>query len=279
MNDQPGSSQPTQEQPSWLEKILHTFSNQPKDRKALLDILREAQERELLDAASLGMIERIFQFSDMQVRDVMIPRPQMVIAELDQKPDVFIPKIIASGHSRFPATGSNREEILGILLAKDLLNYCYHGRHSNFEELLRPAVFIPESKRLGVLLDEFRINRNHMAIVVNEYGGIAGLITIEDVLEQIVGEIEDETDIDAEDQIKKYSEKNYTVKAHTEIETFNEYFKSKFSDEEFDTIGGFVTHKFGHLPKRGETITIEKLEFKVLNADNRRIRLLQVTPI
>jgi magnesium and cobalt transporter len=216
----------------------------------------------------------------MQVRDVMIPRSQMTMVQVNQTPREFLPVIISSAHSRFPVCGENPDEVLGILLAKDLLPYMLEGTLDQFDirQCLRKATFIPESKRLNVLLNEFRGTRNHMAIVVDEYGGIAGLITIEDVLEQIVGEIEDEHDAEEDDgNIKPFDDNGYLVKALTPIEDFNAYFDVGFSDDEFDTIGGIVTQHFGHLPAKDESIVIEGFNFKVLSADNRRLRLLQVT--
>jgi magnesium and cobalt transporter len=212
------------------------------------------------------------------VRDVMVPRTQMVVIQHDDSPEEFFPHIIESAHSRFPVIGDNRDEVLGILLAKDLLPYFIKKDQGELDirELLRPAVFIPESKRLNVLLRDFRANRNHMAIVVDEYGGIAGLVTIEDVLEQIVGEIEDEHDIDDDTYIIKHSDMRYTAKALTPIEEFNEQFGVEIPVDGFDTIGGLLTREFGHLPKRGESVTIDKFKFKILRADSRRIFLVQI---
>jgi len=226
------------------------------------------------------MIEGVLQVSEMQVRDIMIPRAQMVVVERDAPLEKIIPVLTASAHSRFPVIGDSRDEVVGILLAKDLLAYFGNNgpRVFNIRDVLRPAVFIPESKRLNVLLKEFRASRNHMAIVVDEYGGVAGLVTIEDVLEQIVGEIADEHDIDEDADIKPYKDDIYTVKALTTVNDFNEYFNADFSDEEFDTIGGLVMQSFGYLPKRGESADIGRFHFRVLHADNRRIYLLRVTP-
>ncbi len=278
-SEHPSSPDTQNEQRSWLERISHFLSGEPKTRTELVEVLRDAEQRKLLSTEALNMIESIFQFSEMQVRDVMIPRAQMVSINVDDSPEDFIPQVIDSTHSRFPVVGENRDEILGILLAKDLLPYCYQGDlNFNLQDLIRPAVFAPESKRLNVLLEEFRIKRNHLAIVINEYGNVAGLVTIEDVLEQIVGEIEDEYDIDEQDLIKKYSPTNYSVKAQTSIEAFNEYFNAKLYAEEFDTVGGLVVHHFGHLPKRGESTEMKGFTFKILHADNRRVRLLQVIP-
>jgi len=264
---------------SWVTRIKQTFMQVPSDTEQLLDMLRTVQHKGLYDSDALAMIEGVLQVDDMQVRDIMIPRSQVVVLARDASPDVLLRTIVESGHSRFPVIGESRDEVVGILLAKDLLLYAFERNDSRFNvrDLLRPAIFIPESKRLNVLLKEFRSNRNHMAIVVDEYGGVAGMVTIEDVLEQIVGEIEDEHDVEEEDTIRKHSEVHYTIKALTPVEDFNDYFKLSFSDEEFDTIGGLVVHQIGHLPKRGERVVIGNLLFKVLRADSRRVHMLQLT--
>lgn len=265
-------------QRSWLERLGQALAGEPKDRQQLIDLLRDAQRRNLLDADALGMIESVLQVSELQVRDIMIPRAQMVVVNRDDTPAEILTVIIESGHSRFPVIGENRDEVVGILLAKDLLRYRLdEAQRFDIREMLRPAVFIPESKRLNVLLNEFRASRNHMAIVVDEYGGVAGMVTIEDVLEQIVGDITDEHDIEEGSFIRRRSETVYVVKALTPVEDFNEYFGTGFSDEEFDTIGGLVTHAFGHLPKRGESVTLSQLRFKVLRADSRRVQLLELS--
>ena len=265
-------------QRSWLERLGQALAGEPKDRQQLIDLLRDAQRRNLLDADALGMIESVLQVSELQVRDIMIPRAQMVVVNRDDTPAEILTVIIESGHSRFPVIGENRDEVVGILLAKDLLRYRLdEAQRFDIRELLRPAVFIPESKRLNVLLNEFRASRNHMAIVVDEYGGVAGMVTIEDVLEQIVGDITDEHDIEEGSFIRRRSETVYVVKALTPVEDFNEYFGTSFSDEEFDTIGGLVTHAFGHLPKRGESVTLSQLRFKVLRADSRRVQSLELS--
>jgi magnesium and cobalt transporter len=264
---------------SWLERLSFALMGEPKDREQLVELLRDAQHRNLLDPDGLAMIEGVLQVSEMQVRDIMVPRAQMVVVERDAPLEKILPKVIESAHSRFPVIGDNRDEVAGILLAKDLLAYsgAEGSKAFNVRDILRPAVYIPESKRLNVLLKEFRASRNHMAIVVDEYGGVAGLVTIEDVLEQIVGEIVDEHDIEEDAYIKKHNDNVYAVKALTPIEEFNRYFFSNFSDAEFDTIGGLVMQRFGRLPRRGEVINIDRFRFKVLNADSRRIHLLQVT--
>jgi magnesium and cobalt transporter len=268
-----------QQQRTWLDKLGQALLKEPKDREQLTELLRNAQQRNLLDSDALSMIEGVLEVSEMQVRDIMIPRTQMVVVNYDVAPEEFLPIIIESAHSRFPVIGDNRDEVVGILLAKDLLAYFADKERAGFNirDILRPAVFIPESKRLNVLLREFRSSRNHMAMVVDEYGGIAGLVTIEDVLEQIVGDIEDEHDIEEDMFIIKHSDTRYTAKALTPIEEFNEAFSTSLHDGEFDTIGGLLTQAFGRVPKRGETITIDHFQFKILRADSRRILLLQIT--
>ncbi len=265
---------------TWFERLSQVFNGgEPRDREQLIEILRHAERRNLLETDSLAMIEGVIQVAEMQVRDIMIPRSQMVVVERDVPPEQFLPTILESGHSRFPVIGDSRDEVVGILLAKDLLHYFAQGGKGHFDirDVMRPPSFIPESKRLNVLLKEFRSNRNHMAIVVDEYGGVAGLVTIEDVLEQIVGEIEDEYDVDEDVYIMKYSDSQYSIKALTPVEDFNEYFGADFSDEEFDTIGGLVLHEFGRLPQRGESIRIGQFKFDVVRADNRRVYLLRLS--
>jgi Putative Mg2+ and Co2+ transporter CorC len=252
---------------------------EPQDREALIELLRDAQRRDLLDADALAMIEGVLQVSEMQARDIMIPRAQMAVVARDDPPEKLISTIVESGHSRLPVIGNNRDEVIGLLLAKDLLRALTESKTAGFNlrEVLRPVLFIPESKRLDALLKEFRASRNHMVIVVDEYGGVAGLVTIEDVLEQIVGEIEDEHDIDEGNFILKHANDRFIVKALTPIADFNEYFGTNYSDAECDTIGGLVMREFEHLPARGETITIGPIHFKVVRADNRRVHRLRVT--
>ncbi len=266
-------------QKSWLERIGQVLVGELKDRQELMVMLRDAQKQGLLDIEALLMIERVLQVSEMQARDVMLPRSQMVVIEDDSTLEQLLPIITESGHSRFPVIGENRDEVVGLLLAKDLLPYFIGDNRDDFvvRDLLRPAVFIPESKRLNVLLKDFRANRNHMAIVVDEYGGAAGLVTIEDVVEQIVGEISDEHDIDEDQLIKEQSEGRYTLKALTPIEEFNEYFQCDFRDACYDTVAGLVMQALGHLPKRDEEVTIGRFRIKVLSADSRRMHLLEVT--
>ena len=279
MNHDESSALPGTPNRSWLEKIGQILAREPQDRKELVEMLRDAAHRHLLDMNSLGMIEGILAVPDLRVSDIMIPRSQMSVIEQDTPLEQILPLVIETVHSRFPVTGENKDTVLGILLAKDLLAYAFKRAEQDFclSKILRPALFIPESKRLDVLLQEFRKNRNHMAMVVDEYGGITGLVTIEDVLEQIVGAIEDEYDTDDAQLIKKYQTDSYAVKALTPIETFNEFFHATLSDIEADTLGGLITRAFGRLPTRGESLFIEPYEFKILRADNRRIYLLEVS--
>ncbi|MDH3979940.1 MAG: CBS domain-containing protein [Gammaproteobacteria bacterium] len=264
---------------TWKTRLKQLLLRVPSNSEQLIDLLRAVQRHNLFDVDALAMLEGVLQVDDMQVRDIMIPRSQVVFLERDASEDVLLRTIVESGHSRFPVIGESRDEVDGVLLAKDMLLYAFErtDRHVNIREVLRPAIFVPESKRLNVLLKEFRSSRNHMAIVVDEYGGVAGMVTIEDVLEQIVGEIEDEHDVEEDYTIRRHSEVHYTIKALTPIEDFNEYFHKEFSDDEFDTIGGLVVHHIGHLPKRGERVVIGNLLFKVLRADNRRVHMLQLT--
>ena len=273
MEDRPSNSLTSSR--SWFERLGNVLMREPKDREQLVELLRDAQQRNLLDADALDMIESVLQVSEMQVRDIMIPRAQMAVVSRDLSADEILPIVIEEGHSRFPVISDNRDEVVGILLAKDLLRYRLDGGSSfDIKDVMRPAVFIPESKRLNVLLKEFRVSRNHLAIVVDEYGGVAGMVTIEDVLEQIVGDIEDEHDIDDDIFIRKRSDTSYILKALTPIEDFNDYFGADFSDEEFDTLGGLLTRAFGHMPKRGESVTLGRFEFDVLRADKRRLHIL-----
>jgi magnesium and cobalt transporter len=244
---------------------------EPEDREQLITLLHSAYEHDLLDADALSMMEGVIQVSEQQVREIMIPRAQMDVIDISQPPDRFIPFVIETAHSRFPVIDGDKDNIVGILLAKDLLRY-YAGEEFNVRDMLRPAVFVPESKRLNVLLRDFRSNRNHIALVVDEYGGVCGMVTIEDVLEQIVGDIEDEYDFDEdEDNIIPDGRGNWRVKAATEIADFNETLGTGFSDEEVDTVGGLVLKAAGQLPKRGDRIEIDDWVFTVLRADSRRL--------
>jgi magnesium and cobalt transporter len=264
---------------SWLRRLVDSLTGEPRDLEQLTEVLEDARERGLIDTDVLAMLEGVLQVSEIQVRDVMVPRSQMVVVQRDEPPEKILPVVIESGHSRFPVVGEDRDEVAGILLAKDLLRYFAQEEDTQFDirEVLRPAVFIPESKRLNVLLKEFRISHNHMAIVVDEYGGVSGLLTIEDVLEQIVGDIGDEYDVDEGEGIRREGERTFSVPALTRIEDFNEAFGTRFSDEEFDTIGGLVLHELGRMPRRGEAIEIGGLELKVQRVDRRRIETLRVT--
>ena len=270
---------PVSNKPTWLERLGALLMREPEDREQLMELLRSSYDRNLLDSDALSMIEGVLQVSEMQARDIMIPRAQMDVINVSEAPDKFIPLVIQTGHSRFPVIADNKDDVLGILLAKDLLRYYAGEEEFNVRDMLRPAVFIPEAKRLNVLLKDFRANRNHMAIVVDEYGGVAGLVTIEDVLEQIVGDIEDEYDFDeTEDDIIADKGGAYRVKAVTGIDKFNAVFHTHYSDEDHDTVGGLVLGRFGRMPKRGEQIGFDGLTFRVLRADSRRLHLLQVEP-
>lgn len=251
-------------------------------REQLLAMLKSSTDKETLSTEALNMIEGVLDVSDMQVRDIMIPRSQMIVIDVDCEIDEVLPLMISSGHSRFPVIGENRDEVLGTILAKDLLPYILpkdKNSRINLKELIRPAMIVPESKRLNILLKEFRISRQHMALVADEYGGISGLATIEDVLEQIVGNIEDEFDIQTTDNIIKINNNAFNVQALTPIDEFNEYFNVEFSDEEFDTIGGVILNSFGYLPVKNETTTIGNFKVKILNADKRRIKLVKIIVI
>jgi magnesium and cobalt transporter len=267
---------------TWLDKLSTLFSDDPNDRQDLKDILREAAERNVVDTETLSILEGALQVSDMQVRDIMVPRSQMVCIKAEESLKEFLPSIIESAHSRFPVLGEDQDEVLGVLLAKDLLPLILNENLENFnvKDLLRAAAFVPESKRLNILLKEFRATRNHMAIVADEFGGIAGIVTIEDVLEQIVGEIEDEHDQDDDDSFITELDNNVRmVKALTTIEDFNQHFETKFDEKEFGTIGGIVIQHFGRVPECDEAITINDWRFKVVNGTGRRINLMEVTPI
>jgi len=267
----------------WWKRVTHNFhGGGPRTREELLEVLEEARESKLVDADAQEMFEGILDSAETQVRDVMVPRAQMVAIGHDWTLDRILTIVSESGHSRFPVVGDSRDEVLGIVLAKDLLKFStgvpdFDPVGFELQQILRPAVFVPESKRLNVLLKDFRKSRNHMAIVADEYGGVAGLVTIEDVLEQIVGDIDDEYDVAEGALILKQDERRFLVNALTTIEDFNNYFGTDFPTDEFDTIGGYVTHRFGHMPKRGESVRIERYNFNVQRADSRRVQLLQVT--
>ena len=276
MNEEPPSSP---QEKSWLDKLMCSFSGEPQSQEELLDIIKDAANNKLLDQEALDIIQGALVVSGQQVREIMIPRPQMVTLNIDDSTKDLLGRVIESGHSRFPVIGENIDDVRGILLAKDLLPLIIQG-HEGFtlESVIRPATIIPESKRLNVLLREFRENRYHMALVIDEYGGISGLITIEDILEEIVGEISDETDDEIYDTfIRQVSDNDYIIKALTPIEEFNDYFNAKLDNEAFDTIGGLMMKEFGHLPQRNEKTTLSGFEFRVLYSDNRQVHLLRLS--
>jgi magnesium and cobalt transporter len=262
----------------WFKRLTETFSGEPKDLEDLSEVILHARGRGIIDQDACEMLEGVLRVVELQVRDIMVARSQMVVVNRDDPPEDILPAVIESGHSRFPVIGEDRDQVVGILLAKDLLRYFVEGGREDFDikECLRPAAFIPESKRLNVLLKEFRVSHHHMAIVVDEYGGVAGLVTIEDVLEQIVGDIGDEYDTDEDLDIRREGERQFTVKGQTRISEFNSYFGAHFSDEEFDTIGGLAINFLGRLPRRGESFVMSGLEFRVLRADRRRLDSLRV---
>ena len=264
----------------WLDKVSQLFQGEPQNREDLVDVIHDAEQREVISEDTREMIKGVLEVSDLRVRDIMIPRAQIVALQIDNTVEELLSTVIGSAHSRFPVVNEDKDHIEGILLAKDLLQYGFKNSEKPFElgQVIRPAVVVPESKRVDVLLKEFRSQRYHMAIVVDEYGGVSGLVTIEDILEEIVGDIEDEFDHDSaeETEIKQVAKQVFMVNALTPIDDFNEAFATKFSDEEFDTVGGLVSHAFGHLPERDEKVTIEGIEFKVVNADTRRLIQLRV---
>ena len=275
------ASEPVEAQKSLVERIRHALhgDDEPRDIAALKTVLQEAADRDIVSVDTMLMLDGVFDVAAMRVRDIMIPRAQMVVVEIDEQLDEILPTIIESGHSRFPVIGDSRDEVVGVLLAKDLLRFSLPGAKEAFDlkSLIREPVFTPESKQLNVLLTEFRANHNHMAIVVDEYGGVAGLVTIEDVLEEIVGEIDDEHDAEEDANIRKQEESVYNIKALTPIEEFNEELNASLPDDEFDTIGGLVMQQIGHMPTPGEQTRIDRFLIKVVSAESRRIHLLQVT--
>ena len=269
---------PSSSRPNLIERLTALLLREPEDREQLLELLRGAFERHLMDADALSIIEGALSVADMAVRDIMVPRAQMDIVDINDPVEAIVEVVLEAAHSRFPAVGEGKDDVLGILLAKDLLRY-FAGKEFDLRDMLRPPIFVPESKRLNVLLREFRASRNHMAIVVDEYGGVAGVVTIEDVLEQIVGDIEDEYDFDeTEDNIVRDNTGRYRVKALTEIADFNDAFGTAFGNEDFDTVGGLVIHHLDRLPKRNEVMTINGLRIQVLRADSRRVHTLLVDP-
>jgi len=282
-DDKPDAENTAAAPRSLLDRLSHALLGEPATRDDLIDVLRDSARRDLLDRDSLDMIEGVLQVSEMKVRDIMVPRSQMDVVDKDSPPEGYLPMLIESGHSRFPMVDGDKDKVIGILLAKDLLRYLFLDKKKraqfNVHDMLRPAVFVPESKRLNVLLREFRTSRNHMAIVVDEYGGVAGLVTIEDVLEQIVGEIADEYDIEDDVMIMPRDGGEYVIKALVTLADFNTRLNSQLAHEEIDTVGGLVMSRLGHVPRRGEKIDIDNWRFEVLRADSRRVYLLKVTPV
>ena len=277
MND---DRKPEIEERSWLDRLTHFISGEPQTKSDLEDVLSLAEEHEIIDQDARKIMEGALLVTNMQVRDIMIPRAQMIVIDSDESVQEALPKIIDAGHSRFPVIGEGMDDVIGILLAKDLLPLVESdSAPPALRQLMRPVIAVPESKRLNVLLREFRQNRNHMAIVIDEYGGIAGLITIEDVLEEIVGEIEDETDVAEKKPIRPMSDGTFFVEALTAIDDFNAFFNTEFSDDEFDTIGGVVVNAFGQLPSRNQSIQLNNFEFSVIRADERRLSSLRVRSV
>lgn len=277
MNDGHPSSAPTGSFAAWVRRIRKLLTPGPTDRQHLIDQLQEAESQHLIDIGTVAMMEGALLVSEMKVADIMVARSQMVFVDENASPADILQEVVESGHSRFPVLDDKHEKVLGILLAKDLLSLAIDPQQQfNIKDIIRPAVFVPESKRLNILLREFRSSRNHLAIVLDEYGEIDGLVSIEDVIEQIVGEIDDEHDVEDEELIRKHRGNRFTVKAHTPIEEFDEFFGSNFDDESYGTIGGVVTNEFGHVPRRGEKIELNEYEFKVLRADKRRIHVMRV---
>ena len=280
MSDEPSQSPSQTPRKNWLERLSHLFQGEPKDRHELVGMIQDAEERDVIDEETKEMIEGVLEIAELRVRDIMIPRSQMVTIRRNQPVETFLPIIIESAHSRFPVINEDKDHVEGILLAKDLLQFAVGltDEPFSFDKVLRPAVVVPESKRVDRLLKEFQQQRYHMAIVVDEFGGVSGLVTIEDILELIVGEIEDEYDAgeDEQEQIRRVSKSVFAVHGLTPIEEFNDYFDTTFSDDEVDTVGGLVMHAFGHLPKKGEAVTLAGFTFKVVHADRRRLLQLQV---
>ena len=266
---------------TFIEKIVQVFTGEPQNKDELVDVINDAEDRDLIKPETKQMIEGVLEVSEMRVRDIMIPRSQMVTLNINQKLEEFLPVILESAHSRFPVVNDDIDDIEGILLAKDLLAFGFDQKNEEcvLADIIRPAIIVPESKKVEPLLKEFRSKRYHMAIVVDEYGGVSGVVTIEDILELIVGEIEDETDDEIEEEIKHLASNVYQVKALTDLEDFDEYFNSKFDDDDLDadTIGGVVLHQFGHMPRKGEETTIDEWVFKVVAADSRRLQTLQIS--
>jgi len=274
-DEQPPSRQSPQK--SWVERLSHLLTGEPQDQEDLLEILREARENHVLDTDALAMIEGVLQVSQMRVRDIMIPRVQMVVVPHEAQLEAIFPLVIEFCHSRYPVIEDDRSKVVGVLLAKDLLTRVLQNKNMTVEQIMRPAYIVPESKRLNVLLKELRTNGNHMAIVVDEYGQTAGLVTIEDLLEQIVGEIEDEHDEhDDENYVLQRNEREFMVKALMPIDEFDAFFSTQLATDEYDTIGGFIVSQMEHMPTKGESLVLNKLRFEVIKADSRRIHLLKL---
>lgn len=265
----------TEEPKSWLEKLAQALLGEPQDRTHLLQILRHASEKKLVDADSLAMLEGVIRFSELQVRDIMIPRAQLIAIRAGEPIDAIIDIVREHHHSRYPVYEDNLDNIIGILHAKDLLSFIRAEPPFSLSDVLRPAIVVPESKRLNVLLSEFKATKNHMAIVVDEYGGVSGVVTIEDIIEQIIGDIEDEFDHGEETQIKQHSDGRYIVKGQIPIEEFNEYFHTDYSSDNYDTLAGMLMKRCEHVPEMGDIIKVDNSQFKILNADNRRIKLVE----
>jgi magnesium and cobalt transporter len=279
-DDKSPSSNGSATKKSWFSKLTQLFQAEPRNRKQLAEVIQDAEERDLIDPQTKEMIDGVLEVSQQRVRDIMIPRSQMVTLDINQGPNSFLPIVLESAHSRFPVINEDKDHVEGVLLAKDLLRYGFGNSKDELKlrNIIRQAMIIPEGKRVDNLLREFREERYHMAIVVDEYGGVSGLITIEDILEQIVGEIEDETDeADEVEDIRKVGKHLFTLQALTPVEDFNDYFESAFDEDEADTMGGVILHAFGHMPARGEVIELQGFTFKITNADNRRIQQIQLT--
>lgn len=278
MNDGPSSTETdsSEAHSPWWKRLTNRLIGGPRTREDLQELLEGAQEDGLVDADAARMIEGVFETRELQARDIMVPRSQMVCIERDWSLEAILAAVIESGHSRYPVIGDTKDEIFGILLAKDLLKFTSASQTFDLARVMRPAVFVPESKRVNVLLKDFKRNHQHMAVVADEYGGIGGLVTIEDILETIVGEIDDEHDEATGANIVRQDERRFLVNALTPIAEFNEHFEAEFSDEEFDTIGGLVVAEFGHMPRRGESIKLGKFQISVQRADSRRVQQLQV---
>ncbi|MCL5050051.1 HlyC/CorC family transporter [Aliidiomarina maris] len=281
MSDDNSQSGSGSSRKSWAARLLQSFSGEPNTRQELVDLIQDAELRDLIDSDTKEMIEGVLDVAELKVRDIMIPRSQMTTIDKQQSVEQILKIVIESGHSRYPIVNENKDQVEGVLLAKDLLPFGFNMVDAPFslEAVMRPAVIVPESKRVDALLKEFRSKRYHMAIVVDEYGGVSGLVTIEDILEEIVGDIEDETDDNDSEKsnIRRINASRFSIKALTTIEEFNDFFSTEFPDSEYDTVGGLVASAFGHLPTIGEVVSIGDLAFKVTAADRRRIQQLQVS--